>query len=89
MSHRDWLSSAEYVSVDALFDYEMEDKLTVQEVLVHAERQAEHLGIDITIPAVLQVGDLEDIVWSFGLYGHDEVGEEIKDRYIHAERVAA
>lgn len=63
--------------------------MTIQEVLVHAERVAEHLGIDITIPAVLQAGDLEDIVWTFGLYGEDEVGEEIKNRYIHAERMAA
>jgi hypothetical protein len=89
MSHNVWLSSAEYVSVDALFDYEMEDKMTVQEVLVQAERMADHLGIDIQIPAVLQVGDLDEIVWTFGLYGAEEEAEEIQNRYIVAERAAA
>jgi len=71
------------------YDYELEDRMTVQEVLVSAERMADHLGIDITIPAVLEFGDLEDITWTFDLYGYGEYGEEIKNRYIHAEGAMA
>jgi hypothetical protein len=87
--YNDWLLASEYVSREADYDYEVEDRMTIQEVLVYAERMADHLGIDITIPAVLQFGDLEEITWTFGLYGEDEVGEEIKNRYISAEAMAA
>jgi hypothetical protein len=66
----------------------MEAIMTIQEVLVLAEREAEARGIEITIPAVLQFGDLEDITYTFSLYGEDEFAEEIKNRYINAEREA-
>lgn len=89
MTYKEVLQSVEYMSHDAYFDYEQEVRMTKQEILVMAEREAERRGIEITIPAVLEVGDLEEIVWTFDLYGADEIGEEIKNRYIHAELLAA
>ena len=78
------LSDVEYIQYDVQPDY-LGGIMTIQEVLTMAEREAEARGIEITIPAVLQFGDLEDITYTFSLYGEDEFAEEIKHRYIHAE----
>jgi hypothetical protein len=83
------LAALEYVSQDALFNYQLEESMTIQEILVAAERYAESKGIEIKIPAALQFGDLQDITDTFCTYGEDDYADEFKNRYIHAELEAA
>ena len=59
--------------------------MTTNEIIAAARDFAEHKGIEIEIPAVLDFIAAIDLDYTFSLYGESEVAEEFINRYIHAE----
>ncbi len=84
-----YLSRLEYTTYDPDLDYVEGVDMSVQRIIQEAQFHAERLGIELDIPAVFDQEALEDVTWTFGLYGEDEYAEEFENRYIHAERLEA